>query len=88
VQKADILISGVGKSKLIIGKMVKNDAVVIDAGTSVEVNKIKGDVDFTSVAKKASLLTPVPGGVGPLTVACLLNNLVVLNARTGALWKT
>ena len=75
---ADILISATGKAGLIKGDMVKEGAVVIDAGTSVESGDTKGDVDFESVSKKASFITPVPGGVGPLTVACLLDNLVTL----------
>lgn len=79
ILKADIVIAGVGKPGLITGKMIKKGAVVIDAGTSVEASSIKGDVDFESVAKKASFLTPVPGGVGPLTVACLFKNLFLLN---------
>lgn len=78
-KKADIIISGVGKPNLITGKMVKKGAVVIDAGTSSEKGKSVGDVDFKSVSKKASYITPFPGGVGPLTVACLLENLVKLN---------
>ena len=79
ISKADIIISGVGKSGLITGKMIKKGAVVIDAGTSVEGGSSKGDVDQVSVEKKASFLTPVPGGVGPLTVACLFKNLYLLN---------
>jgi len=75
MKKADILISGVGKPNLINGKMVKNGAIVIDAGTSYKKGKLVGDVDFKSCSKKASYITPVPGGVGPLTVACLLENL-------------
>jgi len=78
-KKADILISGVGRPNLITGEMIKKGAVVIDAGTSSEKGKIKGDVDFKSVSKKASYITPVPGGVGPMTVACLLKNLVILH---------
>lgn len=78
--EADIIISGVGKPGLITGIMVKKGAVVIDAGTSVEGGSTKGDVDFKSVAKKASFLTPVPGGVGPLTVACLFENLFLLHS--------
>ncbi len=74
---ADIIISGVGKPGLITGEMVKNGVVVIDAGTIVEGNKLKGDIDFKSVAKKASYITPVPGGVGPLTITCLLENLII-----------
>ena len=80
-KKADILISGVGSPNLIKGNMVKKGVVVIDAGTSMKKGKLIGDVDFGSVSKKASHITPVPGGVGPLTVACLLENLVKLNTR-------
>lgn len=79
IKKADIIISGVGKPCLIGGSMVKRGVVVIDAGTSFKKGKLVGDVDFKSVSKKASYITPVPGGVGPLTVACLLENLVELN---------
>ena len=79
IAKADIIISGVGKPGLITGNMVKKGAVVIDAGTSVEGGSSKGDVDFESVAKRASFITPVPGGVGPLTVACLFQNLFLIN---------
>ncbi|MDP4007005.1 MAG: bifunctional 5,10-methylenetetrahydrofolate dehydrogenase/5,10-methenyltetrahydrofolate cyclohydrolase [bacterium] len=91
ISKADIVISGVGKPKLITGKMIKKGAVVIDAGTSVgehvrhsvsntlKTSKIEGDVEFESVVKKAGYLAPVPGGVGPLTVACLFKNLFLLN---------
>lgn len=78
-KRADILISGVGKPGLIRGDMVKRGVVVVDAGTKMVQGKLKGDVDFQSVSKKAGYITPVPGGVGPLTVACLLRNLVKLN---------
>jgi methylenetetrahydrofolate dehydrogenase (NADP+)/methenyltetrahydrofolate cyclohydrolase len=80
-KKADILVSAVGKPNLIKGKMVKNRTIVIDAGTVLKGNKLSGDVDFKSVSKKASYITPVPGGVGPLTVAFLLENLVKLNKK-------
>ncbi len=79
IKKADILISGVGKPNLIKGNVVKKGVVAIDAGTSMKDGKLIGDVDFKSVSEKASYITPVPGGVGPLTVACLLENLVKLN---------
>ena len=70
-KKADILISGVGKPGFVInGDMIKKGAVVVDAA---------GDVEQKSVAKKASYLTPTPGGLGPLTVAMVLKNLLVLN---------
>ncbi|XOB41464.1 MAG: bifunctional 5,10-methylenetetrahydrofolate dehydrogenase/5,10-methenyltetrahydrofolate cyclohydrolase [Candidatus Nealsonbacteria bacterium] len=78
-KKADILISGVGKPDLITGKMVKKGVVVIDAGTFIKKGRLVGDVNFKSVSKKASYITPVPGGVGPMTVACLIENLVKLN---------
>jgi len=78
-KKADILVSAVGKPNLIKADVVKKGAVVIDAGCSMKKGKLVGDVDFESVSKKASYITPVPGGVGPLTVACLLENLVKLN---------
>ena len=73
---ADIIISGTGVPKLITGDMVKNGAVIIDAGTAESAGGIGGDVDFDAVAPKASLITPVPGGVGPVTVAMLLYNTV------------
>lgn len=79
-QKADILISGVGRPNLIKEHMIKKGAVIIDAGTALKKEKLAGDVDFRRVSKKASYITPVPGGVGPLTVACLLENLVKLNS--------
>jgi len=78
-QKADILVSGVGKPNLITGKIIKRGAVVIDVGTSFRRGRLVGDADFKSCSKKASYITPVPGGVGPLTVACLVENLVKLN---------
>jgi methylenetetrahydrofolate dehydrogenase (NADP+)/methenyltetrahydrofolate cyclohydrolase len=73
---ADIVISAVGSPKLIQANMVKKDAVIIDVGTTVVDNKIVGDVDFEKVFKKASYLTPNPGGVGPMTVAMLLSNIL------------
>lgn len=78
-KKADILISAVGKPDLISGGMIRKGAVVVDAGFSTVDNIIKGDVNFESASKKASYITPVPGGVGPMTVALLLCNLIKLN---------
>ncbi|HLC99691.1 MAG TPA: bifunctional 5,10-methylenetetrahydrofolate dehydrogenase/5,10-methenyltetrahydrofolate cyclohydrolase [Patescibacteria group bacterium] len=75
-RKADILISAVGKPNLITASMVKKGAVLIDAGTSRHQGKIVGDVDFDRVAPKTSFITPVPGGVGPVTVAMLIANVV------------
>lgn len=74
-KKADILISGVGKPNLIQGKLIRKGVVVIDCSSVFYKGKLVGDVNFQSVSKKASYITPVPGGVGPLTVACLLENL-------------
>ena len=75
-KNADILISAVGKAKLITEDMVKEGAVVIDVGINRVNGKLEGDVDFENVQKKASHITPVPGGVGVLTVAMLLSNIL------------
>lgn len=75
-KNADILISAVGKPGLITAEMVKNDVVVIDVGTTEQSGKLIGDIDFDGVSKKTSHITPVPGGVGPMTVAMLLSNVV------------
>ncbi len=73
---ADILVVAVGKANLVTGDMVKNGVVVIDAGMNRENGKLCGDVDFASVSEKASYITPVPGGVGPMTITMLLYNTV------------
>jgi len=78
LKEADIIISGVGKPGLITGALTREGVVVIDAGTSESAGKLVGDVDFDSVAPKTSFITPVPGGIGPLTVAVLLKNLWTL----------
>ncbi len=74
VRTADILVVAVGKRGLIDGSMIKDGAVVIDAGINRENGKIFGDVDFPSASEKASYITPVPGGVGPMTITMLLYN--------------
>ncbi len=75
--QADILVAAVGKAKFVTADMVKDGAVVIDVGMNRDENgKLCGDVDFDSVEKKASFITPVPGGVGPMTIAMLLKNTV------------
>lgn len=79
-KKADIIICGAGKAGMIRGSMIKKGAVIIDAGSNYKNGKIFGDVDFKTVSKKAGYITPVPGGVGPMTVAMLLENLVKLNS--------
>ena len=74
-RRADILVVAVGKADFITGDMVKEGAVVIDVGMNRrEDGKLTGDVDFESVSKKASAITPVPGGVGPMTITMLLEN--------------
>jgi methylenetetrahydrofolate dehydrogenase (NADP+) / methenyltetrahydrofolate cyclohydrolase len=76
--EADILISAKGIAGLVIGRMVKEGAVVIDMGISSLGGKVEGDVDFESVSPKASKITPVPGGVGPMTVISLMENIIDL----------
>ena len=73
------MISGTGKPNLITGKMIKKGAVLVDAGTCQQGDKLMGDIDIKSVSQKAGYIAPVPGGVGPMTVASLLQNLVKLN---------
>lgn len=75
-KNADILISAIGKPKFVTENMVKDGAVVIDVGINRTEDGIVGDVDFENVEKKASYITPVPGGVGPMTIAMLLHNVV------------
>ena len=73
-QKADILVAAVGKANLVKGDWVKKDSIIIDVGINKVEEKIVGDVDFESVKEKVKAITPVPGGVGPMTIACLLKN--------------
>lgn len=76
-KRADILVAAIGKAEFVKADMVKEGAVVIDVGINrTEEGKLKGDVDFENVSKKASYITPVPGGVGPMTIAMLMNNVV------------
>lgn len=76
-KKADILIAALGKAKFVKANMIKENAVVIDVGINRnEDGKLDGDVDFEEVEKKASYITPVPGGVGPMTIAMLMNNII------------
>ena len=76
-READILVSAVGKAGFVTADMVKEGAVVIDVGMNRDADgKLCGDVDFASVAPKTSFITPVPGGVGPMTITMLLSNTV------------
>ena len=79
-RKSDVVISGVGKPGLITDDMVKDGAVIIDFGYGKKDNKMLGDVDFNSVAPGASLITPVPGGMGPILIVAVLKNLIKLNS--------
>ena len=84
-RRADVLVAATGRPGLITGGMVKPGAAVIDVGISrLEGGKLAGDVDFESVARIAGWLTPVPGGVGPMTVAMLLSNTVLAAERRAA----
>ena len=74
--RADIIIAAVGRPKLVKGDWVKKGAIVIDVGINKTDSGLVGDVDFDEVSKVAKAITPVPGGVGPMTIACLLNNTI------------
>ncbi len=81
-RRADVLISAVGKAKFVTADMVKDRAVVIDVGMNRDENgKLCGDVDFETVSQKTSYITPVPGGVGPMTITMLLKNTVTAAKR-------
>lgn len=73
---ADILIVAIGKAKFITSDMIKEDAVVIDVGMNRIDGKLCGDADFETIKDKTSFITPVPGGVGPMTIAMLMENLI------------
>jgi|TARA_B100001094_G_C18119771_1_gene766189 methylenetetrahydrofolate dehydrogenase (NADP+)/methenyltetrahydrofolate cyclohydrolase len=75
-QKADILVAAVGVPNLVKGDWVKKDSIIIDVGINKIKNEITGDVNFNEVKDKVRAITPVPGGVGPMTIACLLKNTV------------
>lgn len=78
-KQADILVVAIGKKEFVTGDMVKEGAIVIDVGMNRVDGKLYGDVNFEQVSKKASFITPVPGGVGPMTITMLLKN--TLKAR-------
>ncbi len=77
-KNADLIVVAIGKPKFLKADMIKDNAIIIDVGISKVNGKICGDVDFENVYSKASLITPVPGGIGPLTVAMLMQNTVEL----------
>jgi methylenetetrahydrofolate dehydrogenase (NADP+)/methenyltetrahydrofolate cyclohydrolase len=76
-KSADVLISATGQANLITGDMLKGNAIVIDAGTSESSGSVAGDVDVLSLGSFSGMLSPVPGGVGPVTVAMLMQNVVI-----------
>ena len=80
-RRADILVAAVGKAKFVTADMVKDGAVVIDVCMNRADGKLCGDVDFENVSKKASYITPVPGGVGPMTIAVLMKNTLTAAKR-------
>ena len=84
-RQADIVVAAVGQAKLVKGDWVKPGAIVIDVGITRQGDKIVGDVDFDEVSKVAGYITPVPGGVGPMTIACLLGNTVIAACRQNEL---
>ena len=80
-RRADILVAAVGKANFVTADMVKDGAVVIDVGMNRSEGKLCGDVDFDAVSQKASYITPVPGGVGPMTIATLMQNTLTAAKR-------
>ena len=78
-KQADILVVAIGKPEFITKEYVKKGAVIIDVGINRTESGLKGDVNFNDVKDKCSYITPVPGGVGPLTVACLMENTLILH---------
>jgi methylenetetrahydrofolate dehydrogenase (NADP+)/methenyltetrahydrofolate cyclohydrolase len=83
-RRADVLVAAVGRAKLVTAEMVREGAVVIDVGINRTDDGLVGDVDFEAVAEKAGAITPVPGGVGPMTIAMLLHNTVRAARMQGA----
>jgi len=81
LKKADVIITALGRPDLIKGSMLKKGVILIDGGIVWQKGKIKGDIDRESIKRKASWFSPVPGGVGPITVALLLNNVVLAAER-------
>ncbi|MBI5701503.1 bifunctional methylenetetrahydrofolate dehydrogenase/methenyltetrahydrofolate cyclohydrolase FolD [Candidatus Saganbacteria bacterium] len=82
IRSGDIVVVAVGRPKLIKGNSIKDGAVVIDVGINRQGGKLVGDVDFDSAKDKASYITPVPGGVGPMTIAMLLKNTIISAERS------
>ncbi|MBI5630865.1 MAG: bifunctional 5,10-methylenetetrahydrofolate dehydrogenase/5,10-methenyltetrahydrofolate cyclohydrolase [Elusimicrobia bacterium] len=84
IRRADIVVAGAGKAGIVKGSWVKPGAIVIDAGINQEGGKLRGDVEFEEASKRAGWITPVPGGVGPVTTALLLANALTLAEGRGS----
>ncbi len=84
---ADILVAAVGRPNFITGDMIKKGAIVIDAGINRTEKGVVGDVDFAQCSQVAGYITPVPGGVGPMTIACLIENTLLLAKKSASLKK-
>jgi methylenetetrahydrofolate dehydrogenase (NADP+)/methenyltetrahydrofolate cyclohydrolase len=85
-RRADVLVVATGKPRMVTGDMIKPGAVVIDVGVNrLPDGKLCGDVDFDSAREKAGWITPVPGGVGPMTITMLLSNTVLAAERASSL---
>ncbi len=79
IKNADLLITAIGKYNYIKNKWIKKNSIIIDIGINInKKKKIKGDIKIKSVIKKVKFITPVPGGIGPMTIAILLNNIMKL----------
>jgi methylenetetrahydrofolate dehydrogenase (NADP+)/methenyltetrahydrofolate cyclohydrolase len=81
IRAANIVISACGRPGMIRGDMVKKGAMIIDGGITKKRNKVFGDADFGSVKNVVGYLSPVPGGVGPVTIACLLENVYLASKK-------
>jgi methylenetetrahydrofolate dehydrogenase (NADP+)/methenyltetrahydrofolate cyclohydrolase len=84
LQTADIVVAAIGKPKFVTADMIKPGAIVIDVGINRTDSGLVGDVDFEAVSSKASYITPVPGGVGPMTIAMLMDNVLTAYRQTSA----
>ncbi|HEY5948700.1 MAG TPA: bifunctional methylenetetrahydrofolate dehydrogenase/methenyltetrahydrofolate cyclohydrolase FolD [Kofleriaceae bacterium] len=82
VRRADIVVAAIGKPEMVKGDWIRDGAIVLDVGINrLETGKLVGDVDFAAASQRARAITPVPGGVGPMTIACLLENTVEAATR-------
>jgi methylenetetrahydrofolate dehydrogenase (NADP+)/methenyltetrahydrofolate cyclohydrolase len=85
VRRADIVIAAIGRPEMVRGDWISDGAIVIDVGINrLDTGKLVGDVEFAAAAERARAITPVPGGVGPMTIACLLENTVEAAKRRRA----